>query len=184
LAKPKHGELVYPGTCRHGMTQSIAPNAQPAWRFITSCEVASQIGDFVLKRADGCFTYQLAVVVDDALQGITNVVRGADLLDNTPRQIALQQALGYPALQYLHTPLVMAADGEKLSKQNGAEALNISNPLQTLNIAAQTLGLTIQNHSIAEAMSTWISQWAVKRTEFSLTTSEPYIVRDSLLLSP
>jgi hypothetical protein len=78
----------------------------------------------------------------------------------------------------------MAADGEKLSKQNGAEALNISNPLQTLNIAAQTLGLTIQNHSIAEAMSTWISQWAVKRTEFSLTTSEPYIVRDSLLLSP
>jgi glutamyl-Q tRNA(Asp) synthetase len=184
LAKPKHGELVYPGTCRHGMTQSIAPNAQPAWRFITSCEVASQIGDFVLKRADGCFTYQLAVVVDDALQGITNVVRGADLLDNTPRQIALQQALAYPALQYLHTPLVMAADGEKLSKQNGAEALNISNPLQTLNIAAQTLGLTIQNHSIAEAMSTWISQWAVKRTEFSLTTSEPYIVRDSLLLSP
>ena len=184
LAKPKHGELVYPGTCIHGMTQSIAPNAQPAWRFITSGEVASQIGDFVLKRADGCFTYQLAVVVDDALQGITNVVRGADLLDNTPRQIALQQALDYPALQYLHTPLVMAEDGEKLSKQNGAEALNISNPLQTLNIAAQTLGLTIQNHSIAETMSTWISQWAVKRTEFSLTTSEPYIVRDSLLLSP
>ena len=137
LAKPKHGELVYPGTCRHGMTQSIAPNAQPAWRFITSGEVASQIGDFVLKRADGCYTYQLAVVVDDALQGITHVVRGADLLDNTPRQIALQQALGYPTLQYLHTPLVMAADGEKLSKQNGAEALDTSNPLETLNIVGQ-----------------------------------------------
>ncbi|MEQ1535565.1 MAG: tRNA glutamyl-Q(34) synthetase GluQRS, partial [Burkholderiaceae bacterium] len=130
LAKPKHGELVYPGTCRHGMTQSIAPNAQPAWRFITSGEVASQIGDFVLKRADGCYTYQLAVVVDDALQGITHVVRGADLLDNTPRQIALQQALGYPAMQYLHTPLVMALDGEKLSKQNGAEALDTSKPLE------------------------------------------------------
>jgi glutamyl-Q tRNA(Asp) synthetase len=96
LAKPKHGELVYPGTCRHGMTQELAPQAQPAWRFITSGEVKAHIGDFVLKRADGCFTYQLAVVVDDALQGITHVVRGADLTDNTPRQIALQQVLGYP----------------------------------------------------------------------------------------
>jgi glutamyl-Q tRNA(Asp) synthetase len=182
LAKPKHGELVYPGTCRHGMTQSIAPNAQPAWRFITSGEVASQIGDFVLKRADGCFTYQLAVVVDDALQGITNVVRGADLLDNTPRQIALQQALDYPALQYLHTPLVMAADGEKLSKQNGAQALDTSNPLQTLNIAAQALSLTTQNHSVSEALSTWISQWTIKRTEFNLMTSERYPFRDSPLL--
>jgi glutamyl-Q tRNA(Asp) synthetase len=158
-AKPKHGELVYPGTCRHGMTQSIAPNAQPAWRFITSGEVASQIGDFVLKRADGCFTYQLAVVVDDALQGITHVVRGADLLDNTPRQMALQQALGYPTLQYLHTPLVMAADGEKLSKQNGAEALATTNPLQTLNAAAKVLHLPEQISSVASALQVWTSLW-------------------------
>lgn len=167
LAKPKHGELVYPGTCRHGMTQQIAPNAMPAWRFITSGEVKTQIGDFVLKRADGCFTYQLAVVVDDALQGITHVVRGADLLDNTPRQIALQQALGYRTLQYLHTPLTMAADGEKLSKQNGAQALDISNPLQTLNIAAQALHLTQHNRSVAEALSTWSSQWKLLRKQFS-----------------
>jgi glutamyl-Q tRNA(Asp) synthetase len=89
------------------------------------------------------------------------------LLDNTPRQIALQQALGYPTPQYLHTPLVMAVDGEKLSKQNGAQALDTSNPLQTLNIAAQALHLTEQNRSASEALSTWTSQWTIKRTQFS-----------------
>jgi glutamyl-Q tRNA(Asp) synthetase len=159
LAKPRHGELVYPGTCRHGMTQAIAPSAQPAWRLITSGEVKAQIGDFVLKRADGCFTYQLAVVVDDALQGITHVVRGADLLDNTPRQIALQQTLGYPALQYLHTPLVMAADGEKLSKQNGAAALDVTDPLETLNVAAKVLGLFEQTGTIETALLAWTAGW-------------------------
>jgi glutamyl-Q tRNA(Asp) synthetase len=159
LAKPKHGELVYPGTCRHGMTQPLSNGAQPAWRFITSGEVKAHIGDFVLKRADGCFTYQLAVVVDDALQGITHVVRGADLLDNTPRQIALQQALGYATPQYLHTPLVMAGDGQKLSKQNGAAALDTSNPLKTLNAAAKLLNLTAQAGRFDDALRFWIAQW-------------------------
>ena len=159
LAKPKHGELVYPGTCRHGMTQKLAPHAQPAWRFITSGDVKNLIGDFVLKRADGCFTYQLAVVVDDALQGISHVVRGADLADNTPRQIALQQALGYPTPRYLHTPLVMAADGEKLSKQNGALALDASHPLTTLNSAAAVLGLSAQNGSVTDALAIWTAEW-------------------------
>ena len=159
LAKPRHGELVYPGTCRHGMTQQLAPSAQPAWRFITHGEVKAHIGDFVLKRADGCFAYQLAVVVDDALQGITHVVRGADLLDNTPRQIALQQALGYPTPQYLHTPLVLAADGEKLSKQNGAEALDVSHPLKALNVAAQVLGLPAQNEDVTRALDAWTRSW-------------------------
>jgi glutamyl-Q tRNA(Asp) synthetase len=156
LAKPRHGELVYPGTCRHGMTQQLLPNAQPAWRFITSGDVKSQIGDFVLKRADGCFTYQLAVVVDDAL---THVVRGADLLDNTPRQIALQQALKYPTPHYMHTPLVMAEDGDKLSKQNGAAALDVTNPLKTLNSAAKVLHLPIQNDSATGALITWTAAW-------------------------
>jgi glutamyl-Q tRNA(Asp) synthetase len=158
-AKPKHGELVYPGTCRHGMTQPLAPNTQPAWRFITNGEVKAHIGDFVLKRADGCFTYQLAVVVDDAFQGITHVVRGADLLDNTPRQIALQQALGYPTPQYLHTPLVMASDGQKLSKQNGAAALDTANPLETLNTAAKVLNLTEQRTTTLDALAVWTAQW-------------------------
>jgi glutamyl-Q tRNA(Asp) synthetase len=159
LAKPRHGELVYPGTCRHGMTQQLVPNAQPAWRFIASGEVKAQIGDFVLKRADGCFAYQLAVVVDDALQSITHVVRGADLLDNTPRQIALQQALRYPTPQYLHTSLVLAADGEKLSKQNGALALDVSNPLKTLNSAAKVLNLSVENGSVAQALAAWTAAW-------------------------
>jgi glutamyl-Q tRNA(Asp) synthetase len=159
LAKPRHGELVYPGTCRHGMTQQLSPSAQPAWRFITHGEVKAHIGDFVLKRADGCFTYQLAVVVDDALQGITHVVRGADLLDNTPRQIALQQALGYPTPQYLHTPLVLAADGEKLSKQNAAEALDVSHPLKALNSAAKVLNLTVASGSVEAALDTWTAEW-------------------------
>jgi glutamyl-Q tRNA(Asp) synthetase len=145
------------------MTQHLAPNAKPAWRFITSGEVKNQIGDFVLKRADDCYTYQLAVVVDDALQGITHVVRGADLLDNTPRQIALQQALGYPTPHYLHTPLVLAVDGEKLSKQNGAAALDVSTPLETLNAAAHVLNLTAQqgslNHALHDALMAWTVQW-------------------------
>ena len=157
--KPKNGELVYPGTCRHGMTQTLAEGTKPAWRFITSGAVKQQIGDFVLKRADGCFTYQLAVVVDDALQGISHVVRGADLLDNTPRQIALQQALGYPTPQYLHTPLVMATDEQKLSKQNGAEALDTSKPLNTLNISAKVLGLPEQTGSVQRALQTWTTLW-------------------------
>ena len=159
LAKPKNGELVYPGTCRDGMTQALSQDTQPAWRFITSGDVKSQIGDFVLKRADGCFTYQLAVVVDDALQDITHVVRGTDLLDNTPRQIALQQALGYRTPQYLHMPLVLASDGEKLSKQNGAAALDLGHPLKILNAAATVLGMTAQSSSVTDALCTWKSEW-------------------------
>jgi glutamyl-Q tRNA(Asp) synthetase len=159
MAKPKHGELIYPGTCRLGMTQKLAPNVEPSWRFITSGEVKVQIGDFVLKRADGCFTYQLAVVVDDTLQGITHVVRGADLLDNTPRQVSLQQALSYSKPQYLHTPLVMAEDGDKLSKQNGAQALDTSTPLKTLAIAAKVLNLTAQPSNMGDALQTWTAEW-------------------------
>jgi glutamyl-Q tRNA(Asp) synthetase len=92
-------------------------------------DVAREVGDFVLKRADGLWAYQLAVVVDDADQGITDVVRGEDLADNTPRQILLQRALGLTTPRYLHTPLVLGPNGEKLSKQNGAAALDVAHPL-------------------------------------------------------
>ena len=122
-------------------------------------DVTRDVGDFVLRRADGLFAYQLAVVVDDADQHITDVVRGEDLADNTARQIALQRALSLPTPRYLHTPLVLGANGEKLSKQNGAAALDTSQPLVALNAAAQTLGLTPQTRSLAQALSAWTSQW-------------------------
>ncbi len=159
-AKPRGGELVYPGTCRAGLQGRKAR----AMRMRTSCgECAAEpeitwhdrrlgaqrqhlcdaVGDFVLKRADGLWAYQLAVVVDDAAQGVTDVVRGEALADNTPRQILLQRALGLPTPRYLHTPLVLGANGEKLSKQNGAAPLDLANPLAALRSAAATLGLHV-----------------------------------------
>lgn len=123
-------------------------------------DVARQVGDFVLRRADGLWAYQLAVVVDDADQGVTHVVRGEDLADNTPRQILLQSALGLATPHYLHTPLVRAADGEKLSKQHGAPAIDESLPLQALAAAAQALGLPeTGTTSVAEALALWVRAW-------------------------
>jgi glutamyl-Q tRNA(Asp) synthetase len=174
--KPRHGELVYPGTCRNGLHGSPGR----AWRFRTEAgtvthwsdrrlgaqhqDVSAEVGDFVLKRADGLFAYQLAVVVDDAAQGITHIVRGEDLTDNTARQILLQQALGYPPLHHMHTPLVLAADGQKLSKQNGATALDTGTPeaaLRALNRAAQCLGLQAcgTRDNRATALAAWVEQW-------------------------
>ncbi len=125
-----------------------------------SQDVAQAVGDFVLQRADGCFTYQLAVVVDDAAQSITHVVRGQDLADNTARQIWLQRCLGLPMPHYLHTPLVLGPDGAKLSKQNGAQALDLSNPLRALNAAAAVLGWPAQQATVPEVLTTWTAMVA------------------------
>jgi len=121
-------EPVYPGTCRNGLPPGKAARAI---RFRASDDVIAfddllcgriegQADDFIVRRADGVFAYQLAVVVDDAAQGVTQVVRGRDLLSSTPRQIALQHALGYPAPEYAHLPLVTNPDGSKLGKRDGA----------------------------------------------------------------
>jgi glutamyl-Q tRNA(Asp) synthetase len=123
--------------------------------------VPAEVGDFVLRRADGLWAYQLAVVVDDAFQTITHVVRGEDLADNTPRQMLLQAALGLPTPRYLHTPLVRGADGEKLSKQHGAPALQTSEPLQALQGAARVLGLSSvpAQTRAADALAHWVMAW-------------------------
>ena len=169
-ARARHGELVYPGTCRHGL------QGQPAraWRFLTqagtlhwtdrrlgpqSQDVQQQVGDFALRRADGLWAYQLAVVVDDAAQGVSHVVRGQDLADNTARQIQLQAALGLATPRYLHTPLVLGANGEKLSKQNGAAPLNLSDPLAALNAAAAVLDLPAQTGPLPQALAHWTQVW-------------------------
>ena len=124
---------IYPGTCRAGGTPRA--DRSPAWRFRVSegverfvdsvhgevtQDVAAQVGDFVVKRVDGVASYQLAVVVDDALSGVTHVLRGDDLLTSTPRQLQLQRALGYSAPKYAHMPLLVQPDGKRLAKRDGA----------------------------------------------------------------
>ena len=137
------GERIYPGTCR----RAIAPGRSPrSWRVAVNGEsigfrdlaqgwyeqrLDQDVGDFVVKRADGIFAYQLAVVVDDAAQGVTHVVRGSDLLASTPRQIWLQRQLGLSTPVYLHHPVAIDARGEKLSKQTGAAPLS-GEPLPAL----------------------------------------------------
>ncbi|MCZ8075039.1 MAG: tRNA glutamyl-Q(34) synthetase GluQRS [Paucibacter sp.] len=178
----RHGELVYPGSCRAG-TQGRPPRA---WRLRSTAGLQNEaslrvdwqdrrlgaqtqdltlaVGDFVLRRADGLWAYQLAVVVDDAEQGISDVVRGEDLADNTPRQIRLQQLLGLPTPRYLHTPLVLGAHGEKLSKQNGAAALVLDTPadaLRALRQAGAALGLPAElaGASVREFLASAVQAW-------------------------
>jgi glutamyl-Q tRNA(Asp) synthetase len=176
----RHGERVYPGTCRDGLHGKPAR----AWRFATEKfesnqrgelrwtdrrlgeqhqDVSREVGDFVLRRADGPWAYQLAVVIDDDEQGVTDVVRGEDLADNTARQILLQRALGLSTPSYLHTPLVRGADGDKLSKQNGATPIDTSTPeaaLAALDTAARVLGLgPATAASCAAALAGWVPEW-------------------------
>jgi glutamyl-Q tRNA(Asp) synthetase len=175
LTRERHRAAVYPGTCRPERG-GLQGRAAPAWRFSMPPDpmvcwsdarlgpraqnVSLEVGDFVLKRADGLWAYQLAVVVDDAAQGISHVVRGEDLADNTARQILLQRALGLPTPQYRHMPLVLGANGEKLSKQNGAEALKLDDPLAALNQAARVLGLPPARGSVPQALAGWVAHWA------------------------
>jgi len=125
--------------------------------------ITRTVGDFVLHRADGLWAYQLAVVVDDGEQGITDVVRGEDLADNTARQIHLQRLLGLPTPRYLHTPLVRDARGEKLSKQHGAPALDTREPVAALQAAAVELGLPAPRADTpADALQRLVPAWAAR----------------------
>ena len=176
--RARHTAAVYPGTCRNGLQGKPAR----AWRLnlqrvindlqlshpthwhdrrlgAQQQDVLQAVGDFVLRRADGLWAYQLAVVVDDADQGITDVVRGEDLADNTARQVLLQSALGLPTPRYLHTPLVLGANGEKLSKQNGAAPLATEQPLACLRAAGTVLGLPVAATSASDWLAQAVQAW-------------------------
>ena len=125
-------------------------------------QLKKDLGDFVLKRRDGIINYQLAVVVDDYLQGMTHVVRGADLLDNTERQIYLGQLLDYPRLKYMHLPLAMNDQGQKLSKQNMAHALDLNQPSQLLQQALQALHQPpVDLDAPATMLTQAVAQWNI-----------------------
>ena len=183
----RHAEAVYPGTCRDGLQGKAAR----AWRLRCGTvdaprvidwtdrrlgaqrqDVSHAVGDFVLKRADGLWAYQLAVVVDDAAQGITHIVRGEDLADNTARQIHLQQLLGLPRPAYLHTPLVLAADGQKLSKQTGAQAVATGDALAALQGAAIALDLVATGNSVSALLDSAVIAWR-QRWPPTLSRSAP-----------
>jgi len=163
VARERHGELVYPGTCRAGLPPGRTPRA---WRVKVGAQpirwtdrgrpgeredrLDESVGDFVLRRADGLWAYQLAVVVDDAAQGVTDVVRGDDLLEATPRQAWLQSLLGIPRPRWLHLPVITDAHGEKLSKQTGAPAVDAREGLEVLEAALVHLQLPATGASTLE----------------------------------
>jgi glutamyl-Q tRNA(Asp) synthetase len=166
---------VYPGTCRDRNRRDgaaclrVRVPAEPVAFVDRACGPLSQqlereVGDFVVRRADGLWAYQLAVVVDDGAQAITHVVRGADLLDNTPRQIHLQRLLQLPTPHYLHVPVVLNAAGEKLSKQTGAAPLNLSDPVGQLEQAWGHLGFAATGAAtvsefLSHAVQAWTARW-------------------------
>ncbi len=173
------GELVYPGTCRDGLPPGREPRA---WRLRVGeariafedriqgridQSLADEVGDFVLLRADGFVAYQLAVVVDDAAQGITDVVRGADLLGSTARQVLLQQRLGCPPLRYAHLPVAVNAAGEKLSKQTLAPALDPEQAAVALQAAMDFLGHRppgeLRGASVRDLLEWGVAHWDVRR---------------------
>jgi glutamyl-tRNA synthetase len=166
---PHGAEPVYPGTCREGAPHPERPSAVrwrvPAgivqaddlvWGSLTQ-DLAADVGDFVLRRSDGAWAYQLACVVDDAAMGITHVLRGADLRESTPRQVALHRALGHAPPSWAHVPLVVGPDGEKLSKRHGAPDLSTlreggADPQRVVAVLARSAGLvsaTIERVSAA-----------------------------------
>lgn len=156
LDQLKRGGFVYPCSCTRTTAEPCTCTSGARWR------VRFPGDDFTVLRADGIFAYQLAVVVDDAYQQITDVVRGADLLDSTPRQIHLQELLGLPTPRYVHVPVVTNEKGEKLSKQTLAPPLNITAAPELLLGALHFLGQPIPPHEgIASVSSIW--SWAVPR---------------------
>lgn len=184
--RPGPEGAVYPGTCRGG---PVGGRAARAMRVLThdapigfedavqgffSQRLESEIGDFVIRRADGLYAYQLAVVVDDAEQGVTEVVRGADLLTSTPRQIHLQRLLGHATPAYAHLPVAVDARGAKLSKQTHARPLPLGRPVPLLRQALAFLGQPAPEE-LLEARVEELLAWAVAHWELSAVPRRPAI---------
>jgi glutamyl-Q tRNA(Asp) synthetase len=182
-------EPVYPGICRNGLAPGRVPRA---WRARVgdahiaftdrvqgpqSQSLGEEVGDFVVRRADGPHAYQLAVVVDDAAQGVTDVVRGADLLSSTPRQILLQQWLGLATPRYAHLPVAVDTRGEKLSKQTHAPALDADHPLPAMLAALRFLGqeapAELQRAQPREALDWARAHWRIDRVPVALKITDP-----------
>lgn len=168
-------EGAYPGTCRHGLPPGrtarawrlrVSPGVerfQDRWYGPQEQDVAAVTGDFIVKRADGLWAYQLVVVVDDGEQGITHIVRGADLLDSTARQRVLARQLGISYPQVMHVPLLRDEAGRKLSKQNHAAAMDLSQPVRTLNQAWLALGFdTVDAADVPAFWQAALNQWAAR----------------------
>jgi glutamyl-Q tRNA(Asp) synthetase len=182
------GEIIYPGTCRNGLPPGTVTRAwrvrapDVSTRFVDRIHgelqqnLAHDVGDFIVKRADGLFAYQLAVVVDDAFQGVSHVVRGADLLWNTPRQIYLQTLLGLPTPIYAHVPLITNAAGQKLSKQTLAPALPESG-----RGAVMAQALAVLGHSpppeLAGANPVELLAWAVAHWQIENVPTRPVVAK-------
>jgi glutamyl-Q tRNA(Asp) synthetase len=170
---------VYPGTCRAAppdgrsvkalrvRTDGATIEFDDLWQGRIVRRLETDYGDFVVRRADGLFAYQLAVVVDDAAQGITEVVRGADLLESTPRQIHLQNLLGLPTPRYAHLPVAVNAQGEKLSKQTLAAPVDAKKPMAVLIRALAFLGqsppVDLMDASLDNAWSWAVENWRPER---------------------
>lgn len=163
----------YPGTCSQGLPEGRQPRSwrlrvpegteqfEDRWDGPQTQNVAEEIGDFIIRRADGIWAYQLVVVIDDGEQGITDIVRGADLLDSTARQRTLARLLGYPLPRVMHVPLLCDDMGRKLSKQNHAAAMDLTRPLETLNLAWRGLGFApLDAPDIASFWAAAIPRWA------------------------
>lgn len=169
---------IYPGTCRNGLPPGRKPRSvrvrvddthvhiTDRLQGVVQQQLAQEVGDFVLRRADRLFAYQLAVVVDDAAQGITDIVRGADLLDSTPRQHFLQQQLGLPVPRYLHLPVAVNNNREKLGKQTHAPPVRPAAGNQALIAALNFLHQTLPDGA-AQASQAELLQWAIKHWNVS-----------------
>ena len=178
---------IYPGTCRDAAHAETSAGLPTSTRLrVEACEVSfedrilgtktwnlqHQIGDFIIRRKDNLFAYQLAVVVDDAYQNITHIVRGSDLLDSTPRQIFLNQCLDLPQPVYAHLPVILGKDGFKLSKQAMARPISNEDPIRLLKLALKALGQkVIDSVDYSEVLALSILNWDIGQVPKNLSQS-------------